>query len=282
VINQTDNSTNTNNSNSARSSGNIPTISDDALRRQLEEARAETVEKNRRIGELERQLDSLVRQQKELSARQVQDLERQLLERQSEVDRLNATLQKTAEESAVWCNSWDMLKKENERLKSSLLLTIPSDTTALVSANGGDSANGNGSGVSSYGGGRYSGVLKLPPAVRRCWYEGEWRLFESRLADQQNFGGKEFLAVSDIPWPVSPATPVNCPLTFPMISSFLISDLKTDESLEFTRRLLDRFAKNRVQHEWGPCVLQRDRQRVSVRAEELTACLQKFINSCSI
>lgn len=248
----------------------------------------ELAEKDRRLLELERKLSEQTKHHKDSLAELSQEWERKLSDRQTEVNRLSVALQKTTEESAVWRNSWDSLKKENDKLKNSMM------SFSIDTQNSAHFSNGNGSGNSSpidlaigmssgasTSVSRYSGLLKLPPCARRAWYEGEWRLFESRLQDQQMFRGREFLSLIDIPWPVSPATPLHCQLTFPMISSFLLSDLKTDESVDFARRLLDRFAKNRVQQDWLPSTMQRERQRVSIRAEELATCLQKFLASAS-
>lgn len=204
----------------------------------------------------------------------VGSLQEVLDEREEEIGRLSSALHKLSEESAVWQSSWDALKRENEKLQQQLM--SQSNTEDSNSNSNAESSNAILHSGACSGGMRFSGVLKLPPNGRRKWYQAELDLFESRLSDPELDSHYEYLAITDIPWPISPCTPLNCGVTATMISSFLMSDLKTDGAREFGRELVKRFSVERFRN-LASKITQRDRKRVMLRVEQVQSCLNKYL-----
>lgn len=128
---------------------------------------------------------------------------------------------------------------------------------------------------------RLAAIAALAPDERRLWYEGEHYLLEVRLGFIAPSGtvlslvNVSFLTCGDVPWPVSPTTPLTTPITSTMISNFLLAGLSGDEYRLVKQRLEYRFHSDRVQ-QWLPCIAERDQAKTVQRAQQVMKALAQL------
>jgi hypothetical protein len=158
-------------------------------------------------------------------------------------------------ESDSWKTSWEVLKKENDKLQAAA-------QTSLVPS------------------GHRQTIVTMSPSARRAWYEGECFLFDCRVglsSHPQGFCLKSetFLTMADIPWPIAPNTPAIASITPPMILSFLFPDLVNSAARTYIQSLVVRFEAEHIRH-WMPCVLEKEREKVMQRSKQVVLALKSL------